>query len=59
MYKVGQKITWLTSIEGKVTKVIGEITEIVGEWLYVTGKTRYDLEVKERLTIHDKSITLF
>lgn len=59
MYQVGQKIVWLTLIEGKVTKVIGEITQIVGEWIWAKGKTRYDLEVADRLTVDDKSISLF
>lgn len=53
MYHEGQKIVWLTLIEGKVTKVIGEITQIVGEWIFAKGKTRYGLEVTDRLTIHD------
>lgn len=59
MYQVGQKIVWITLIEGKVTKVIGEITQIVGDWIYAKGKTRYDLEVTDLLTIHDKSISNF
>jgi hypothetical protein len=59
MYHVGQKIVWLTLIEGKVTKVIGEITQIVGEWIWAKGKTRYDIEVTDRLTVDDKSISLF
>lgn len=59
MYHVGQKIVWLTLIQGKVTKVIGEITQIVGDWIWAKGKTRYDLEITDRLTVDDKSISLF
>jgi hypothetical protein len=60
MYHVGQKIDWLTIIDGSITKVVGEITQIVGEWMWVKGKTFCkNIEVTDRLTIHDKSISTF
>lgn len=60
MYHVGQKIDWLTIIDGSITKVVGEITQIVGEWMWVNGKTLCkNVEVTDRLTIHDKSIEIY
>ena len=56
-YTVGQKITWLTIINGSITKVYGEITQIVEDWMWVKGKTLCtNTEVSDRLTIYDKSI---
>ena len=60
MYHVGQKITWLTLIGGKVTKVIGEIIELESNfWIRAKGKTNQNIEVKDLLTVDDKSISLF
>lgn len=60
MYHVGQKIDWLTVLDGSITKVVGEITQIVGEWMWVKGKTMCkNIEVTDKLTVHDKSISTF
>lgn len=58
MYHVGQKITWLSLIAGKATKVIGEIIELESNfWIRAKGKTNQGLDVKDLLTVDDQSIS--
>lgn len=59
MYYVGQKITWLTIINGTITKVVGEITHIFGEYIWVKGKTLCkNIEVTDTLTFYDNTISI-
>ncbi len=36
-FTVGQKISWLTIINGKITKLIGEVTDVIGSYVKCKG----------------------
>jgi len=55
--KEGQKISWLTTINGKATKVFGKITEIGGDFIFrAKGTTRTGFHVTDLLSVDDNSI---
>ena len=59
MFKIGQKISWLTLFCGKVNWVTGEIIEVYpsGEYANVRGETLTGVKITDKLNIGDSSIT--
>ena len=59
MFKVGQKIKWLTLLLGKVQFATGEIVEVYpsGEYANVKGETLTGVKITDKLNVGDSSIT--
>ena len=57
--KEGQKISWMTTINGKATKVFGEIAEIGGDFIFrAKGMSRTGFHVTDLLSVDDNSISI-
>lgn len=58
-FNVGDKISWLTIVNGKVTKLKGDVSQINGETMTCIGKCLATGNWwRDLVSIYDESITL-
>lgn len=58
MIPIGTKISWLTLVNGKITRVEGKITDLVGDYYKSSGFTKTGVKINDLLSVQDKSISI-